>query len=91
MAETFELEVATPERLVIREQVREAQIPAETGMIGVLPQHAPLLSELGTGELSYMVGPMKHALVISGGGVLTTYLAALRARRVDPIVVLKAD
>lgn len=70
MAEdTFELEVATPERLVIRERVHAAQIPCENGMIGVLPQHAALLSELGTGELSYTIGAMKHSIVISGGWV----------------------
>ena len=56
MPETFELEIATPEKLVLREQVEEAQIPAENGYIGVLPEHSPLLSELGIGELSYLAG-----------------------------------
>ena len=54
MAETFNLEVATPERLVIREAATEAQIPAKNGYIGVLPGHAPLLSELGVGYASYV-------------------------------------
>ena len=47
MADTFELEIATPERLLVREHVREAQIPAASGYIGVLPDHAPLIAELG--------------------------------------------
>ncbi len=67
MAATFELEIATPERLLVREQVTEAQIPAVNGYIGVLPGHAPLLSELGIGELSYQVGNEKHTVVIAGG------------------------
>jgi F-type H+-transporting ATPase subunit epsilon len=69
MADTFELEIATPEKLVIREQVTEAQIPAEGGMIGVLPEHAPLISELGIGELTYVVGGAKSSLVVSNGWV----------------------
>lgn len=64
---TFELEVATPERLLVREQVTEAQIPAGNGMIGVLPGHAPLVSELGIGELSYQVGGARHTMAIAGG------------------------
>ena len=56
MPDTFELMIATPERELLREQVTEAQIPAKNGFIGVLPGHAPLLSELGVGFLSYRDG-----------------------------------
>ena len=69
MAETFDLEVATPERLVLREAVTEAQIPAKGGYIGVLPGHAPLLSELGTGYASYVADGKKYYLAIHGGFV----------------------
>jgi F-type H+-transporting ATPase subunit epsilon len=69
MADTFQLEVATPERLLIQEPVTEAQIPAASGMIGILPNHAPLLGELGTGELSYAGGQGRRTLVVSGGWV----------------------
>jgi F-type H+-transporting ATPase subunit epsilon len=69
MAETFEFEVATPERLVIREAVTEAQIPAKNGYIGVLPGHAPLLSELGTGYASYTVEGHKSFFAVHGGFV----------------------
>ena len=69
MADTFELEIATPEKLVILEMVTESQIPAEGGMIGVLPDHAPLISGLGIGELSYVVGGAKSSLVVSKGWV----------------------
>lgn len=69
MTGTFELEVATPERLLIQETVTEAQIPAENGAIGILPEHAPLLSLLGTGELSYKGPSGSRHLFISGGWV----------------------
>ena len=46
MAETFLLEVATPERRLVAEQAAEAQIPAANGYVGVLPGHAALLAEL---------------------------------------------
>ncbi len=49
MADVFEIEIATPERLLAREKAVRAQIPAKDGYIGVLPDHAPLLSELGIG------------------------------------------
>ncbi len=69
MADTFLLEVATPERLMVKEDVSEAQIPASTGYLGILPGHAALLSELGAGELSYVCGGRKRALTIDGGWV----------------------
>ncbi|MDW8130247.1 MAG: hypothetical protein RMI94_06835 [Bryobacterales bacterium] len=69
MAETFLLEVATPERLWVRAQVREAQIPCRNGYIGVLPGHAALLSELASGRLTYTSEDGNHALEISGGWV----------------------
>lgn len=69
MAETLLLEVATPERLLVRERVREAQIPCRNGYIGVLPGHAALLSELGAGRLSYAGETGAGTLVISGGWV----------------------
>src|SRR5437868_1469505 len=69
MADTFNLEVATPERLVFREAATEAQIPCKNGYIGVLPGHAPLLSELGIGYASYMAGGHKSYFAVHGGFV----------------------
>lgn len=70
MAETMQLEVVTPERQLVSETVTEAQIPAKNGYIGVLPGHAPLLSLLGSGVLSYtpQSGP-KRAMAIHRGFV----------------------
>ncbi len=53
MAETFELEIATPERSIVKETVVRAQIPAKDGYLGILPGHAALVSELGIGILTY--------------------------------------
>ena len=46
MADTLLLQLVSPERLLVEEQVTEVQVPALDGYIGVLPGHAPLLSEL---------------------------------------------
>jgi F-type H+-transporting ATPase subunit epsilon len=67
MAETLELEVATPERELVREQVTEVQLPGKEGYMGVLPGHAPLLGMLGIGTLTYVVGGAKRYLSIHGG------------------------
>jgi F-type H+-transporting ATPase subunit epsilon len=69
MAETFTLEVVTPTRLVVRETVKDAQIPVRGGYIGVLPGHTPLLAELGSGELTYHTGNRTHSCAAIGGFV----------------------
>jgi F-type H+-transporting ATPase subunit epsilon len=61
--------VVTPDRQVVREQVHEAQVPAKNGYVGILPGHAPLLSELQLGELSYRQGNHWSYLTIFGGFV----------------------
>jgi F-type H+-transporting ATPase subunit epsilon len=63
------LEVAIPQRLLIREAVREVQIPASSGYFGVLPGHAPLMSELGNGVLSFKTGSATRYMAIHGGMV----------------------
>ena len=65
----FTLEIATPQRLLIREEVSEAQIPARQGEIGMRPQHAPLIAELGIGVLSYVAEGRRKELVVCGGVV----------------------
>ena len=69
MAESFQLEVATPERLIVEERVTEAQIPARDGYIGVLAGHAPLVAELQTGVLSYVSEGRTRYLAIHLGFV----------------------
>ena len=70
MADRFQLEVATPDRLLVRDNAVRAQVPCKDGYIGVLPDHAPLLSEMGIGVLTY-VTPEDHrySLAIKHGFV----------------------
>lgn len=66
---TIELQVVTPERQIVHEEVDEAQIPARNGYLGILPGHAPLLSELQMGELSYRRGTQWSYLSVFWGFV----------------------
>jgi F-type H+-transporting ATPase subunit epsilon len=95
MAATFELEVATPDRLLVKDQVTEAQIPGKTGYLGVLPDHAALLSELGSGLLTYSIGGKSHSVVVSGGWVEVlpggTRVLAATAERPDEIDLKRAQ
>lgn len=68
MADTFTIEIATPERLLAREQAVRAQIPAKEGYIGVLPGHAALLSELGIGAMTFVTAnDHRYSMAIRGG------------------------
>jgi F-type H+-transporting ATPase subunit epsilon len=68
MADTFDIEIATPERLLAREKAVRAQIPAKFGYIGVLPDHAALLSQLGIGALTFTTpGDHRFSMAICGG------------------------
>ena len=50
------LEIVTPERLLVRDEVDEVEIPGAEGYLGVLPGHTPLLATLQVGELWYRKG-----------------------------------
>jgi len=68
LPEAIELVIVTPEKQLLREKVVEVQLPGENGYLGVLPGHAPLITELGIGELRY------HHL----GGKESLHLAVVR-------------
>lgn len=53
MAETLELEIVTPDKKVVSDRAEEVQIPGLNGYLGILPGHAPLITELAVGEISY--------------------------------------
>ena len=96
MAATLHLEVATPERLLLKEEVTEVQVPAANGAIGVLPEHAPLLSELGSGELIYTpVGSPRKFMAVAEGYVEVlpdrVRVLAFRAEFADEIDVRRAQ
>ena len=51
--ESIELQIVTPERHVLQETVQSVEVPGKEGYLGILPGHAPLITELGIGILSY--------------------------------------
>lgn len=67
MAEALNLEVVTPERRVIQAEASEVQLPGSDGYLGILPGHAPLLTELGTAELSYTANGTISYVAVFGG------------------------
>ncbi|MGC2696333.1 MAG: F0F1 ATP synthase subunit epsilon [Candidatus Angelobacter sp.] len=67
MAETIQLEIVTPERLVVNETAEYIEIPGKTGYLGVLPGHAPLITELAVGEISYRTGNQTKWLAVAWG------------------------
>lgn len=70
MADTFKLEIVTPEKLVVKDvAAEEAQIPGLNGYLGILPGHAPLISELKSGELTYKANGASHKLAVAWGFV----------------------
>src|SRR6185503_20383990 len=65
----LKLEIVTPEKKVLDESVDSVTVPTATGEIGVLPNHAPLISALKSGILTYTVKGATDKLVVSGGFV----------------------
>jgi F-type H+-transporting ATPase subunit epsilon len=64
------LQLVSPERMLVDEQVDEVQVPGLDGYMGILPGHAPLLSELMPGGvLSYRAGGGQKVLAVYGGFV----------------------
>jgi len=63
----IQLEIVTPDRQVVHDSVDSVTIPGKSGYLGILPGHAPLLSELRTGEVVYTRAETKHYLAVSWG------------------------
>ena len=89
------LEIVTPDRSLVTEQVDEVELPGAEGYFGVLPGHAPLLATLQVGELWYRVGNDTRYLAIAFGFVevlpeRVTVLAQI-AERAEDIDVARAE
>ena len=67
MSDTFQLEIVTPEKMVVRDVAEEMQIPGANGYLGILPGHAPLITELAVGEISYRKAGQTHYLAVAWG------------------------
>jgi len=67
LPETIELQVVTPQRHVLQETVLAIEIPGKEGYLGVLPGHAPLITELGIGILAYRTAAaMRYLTIVEG-------------------------
>ena len=95
MAERFEIEIVTPERLVVKDYAEELQIPGKKGYLGILAGHAPLITELAVGEISYLTNGYTERLAVAWGfaEVLSDKVTILAetAERVDEIDVRRAE
>ena len=60
-------ELATPNRLMVSEEVEEVVAPGVEGYFGVLPGHTPFLTSLQSGEVAYRVGRAEQYLAVTGG------------------------
>jgi F-type H+-transporting ATPase subunit epsilon len=67
MASKIRLELVTPERLVLPEDVDEVIVPGYEGEFGVLPEHTQYLSIVNIGVLRYRKGTEVHKVALGGG------------------------
>jgi F-type H+-transporting ATPase subunit epsilon len=89
------LDIVTPDRQLVHEQVDEVELPGADGYFGVLPGHTPLLAALHVGELWYRKGQDKHYLAVAFGFAeilpdRVTILAQI-AEKAEEIVVTRAQ
>jgi F-type H+-transporting ATPase subunit epsilon len=67
MADTFQLEIVTPEKKVVDTTAQEVQIPGKNGYLGILPGHAPLITELAVGEITFRENSTQQRLAVAWG------------------------
>ena len=67
MAEKLKLEMVTPYKRVLSEEVDEVTAPGTVGELGLLPGHTPLLTNLKIGELSYRQGGQNFHVAVNWG------------------------
>jgi F-type H+-transporting ATPase subunit epsilon len=93
--DSFQLEIVTPEKMVVRDNAESVQIPGLNGYLGILPSHAPLITELGAGEITYLTNGQSHRFAVAWGfaEVLPDRVTVLAetAERADEIDVARAQ
>lgn len=67
MADTFQLEIVTPEKKVVETRAEEVEIPGKNGYLGILAGHAPLITELSVGEITYRENSSEERLAVAWG------------------------
>jgi F-type H+-transporting ATPase subunit epsilon len=65
----LDLQVVTPERPLLSEKTTSVSLPGKDGRLGILPGHAPLVSELATGVLFFEQGAQTRFVAVQGGFV----------------------
>jgi F-type H+-transporting ATPase subunit epsilon len=95
MAEKLKLEMVTPYKKVITEEVDELMVPGRAGDLGILPGHTPLLTTLKVGELDYRIGNESYHVAVNWGyleiedNVVTVLVDT--AERADEIDLARAE
>jgi F-type H+-transporting ATPase subunit epsilon len=67
MSQKLILSIVTPEKQLVAEEVDQVNAPGTEGDLGILYDHAPILTNLRSGQLSYEKDGETIALVVSGG------------------------
>ncbi|MDD2400943.1 MAG: F0F1 ATP synthase subunit epsilon [Clostridia bacterium] len=70
MAKVLDLEVVTPERVMLREKINSLNVPATEGSMGILYNHAPIISGLLPGIIKYNCPEKQSQIIVIGGGFL---------------------
>lgn len=95
MPERITLEIVTPERKVLEEEVDRVEVPGLDGELGILPGHTELISQLKpAGLLTYHIGDTKGEVALSNGFVEVSpdrvVILADKAERPEDIDLKKA-
>ncbi|MBT3227332.1 MAG: F0F1 ATP synthase subunit epsilon [Deltaproteobacteria bacterium] len=64
---TLNLEIVTPQRILLATEAEYVTIPGEIGELGILPGHIPLLTNLQSGILSYKSGGTEEMVAVHSG------------------------
>ena len=67
MTETFQLEIVTPEKKVVETPAQDVQVPGKNGYLGIMPGHAPLITELAVGEITFHANGNQQSLAVAWG------------------------
>ena len=91
----IELEIVTPDHLVVQATVTGVTIPGKSGYLGILPGHAPLLSEIVPGVIAYVQDNVTYYLTVSWGFVEVladrVVVLAQTAERAEEIDTVRAE
>ena len=67
LPDKIELQVVTPTKHIFSEDVQSIELPGKDGYLGILPGHAPLLTELGAGILTFNKGGETRSMTVIDG------------------------